>query len=385
MINNLPENDVLSTAPNQNRNFNNVALPILPISNDNTTSGQNLFDSSTNFNFGNGGAQSNFNENVSSNIIINDNIQQMLQKNKEGLANSNDLFLTDKIREQYSNNNLAPPILFNDMIINMKEKPNGPKSINPLFFIINGEKNIDKEKCLNFQTNPHLLRTTKTFSNMTEASKCSDNLMTLIEKENDKIHSQNIFNKQHHESLKTANLRGVFNKASTDKVKLKTDLKKLIFNNNSNYYENNVKLIKDLTKNEMINRSSGKGIFLFNSNFRNDQHLLRSYKNEIRLQKLSKSNSLSINLRKNNFFEPKKYDNTAQVFFARTYMKMTYQDYKIIQEQKHQQKAQSTKYNKKFQKMYEKKQIENKKSNNNILNKMRDYKVEKSLKEANIE
>ena len=48
MINNLPDNDVLSTAPNQNRNFNNVALPILPISNNNTTSEQNLFDSSTN-------------------------------------------------------------------------------------------------------------------------------------------------------------------------------------------------------------------------------------------------------------------------------------------------------------------------------------------------
>ena len=78
-------------------------------------------------------------------------------------------------------------------------------------------------------------------------------------------------------------------------------------------------------------------------------------------------------------------DNTAQVFFARTYMKMTYQDYKIIQEQKHQQKAQSTTYNKKFQKMYEKKEIDIKKYNNDVLNKMRDYKVEKSLKQANIE
>ena len=383
MINNLPDNDVLSTAPNQNRNYNNVALPILPISNNNTTSEQNLFDSSTNFNLASGGAHSNLNENVSSNVIINDNIQQMLQKNKEESTN-NELFLTDKIREP-SSNTLTSPILFNDMIINMKEKPNGPKSINPLFFIINGEKYIDKEKCLNFQMNPHLLRTTKNFTNMTETSKCSDNLMTLIEKENDKIHNQNIFNKQHHDSLKTANFSGVFNKASMDKVKLKTDLKKLIYNNNSNNFENNVRLIKDLTKNEMINRSSGKGIFLFNSNFRNDQHLLRSYKNAIRLQELSKRNSLSINLRKNNFFEPKKYDNTAQVLFARTYMKMTYQDYKIIQEQKHQQKAQSTTYNKKFQKMYEKKEIDIKKYNNDVLNKMRDYKVEKSLKQANIE
>ena len=52
--------------------------------------------------------------------------------------------------------------------------------------------------------------------------------------------SQNIFNKQHHDSLKTANFSGVFNKASMDKVKLKTDLKKLIYNNNSNNFENNV-------------------------------------------------------------------------------------------------------------------------------------------------
>ena len=35
--------------------------------------------------------------------------------------------------------------------------------------------------------------------------------------------------------------------------------------------------------------------------------------------------------------------------------------------------------------MYEKKEIDIKKYNNDVLNKMRDYKVEKSLKQANIE
>ena len=87
-------------------------------------------------------------------------------------------------------------------------------------------------------------------------------------------------------------------------------------------------------------------------------------------------------LRKNNFLEVKKFDRSAEVFFARTFMKMTYEDYKIIQNEKQKQKKLHKMVNTKYQKMYEKKPINLVKYNDSILNKVRDYRVAQSLKKA---
>ena len=192
----------------------------------------------------------------------------------------------------------------------------------------------------------------------------------------------NMYNKQHHNSLKATTFEDIFNKSDADRIKIKTDIKKLIFNNNKNSFEDNVKLIKDLTKNEMINRSSGKGMFLFNTNFRNDQRLYRYYKNKQLEKERNNRDLMSINLRKNNFLEVKKFDRSAEVFFARTFMKMTYEDYKIIQNEKQKQKKLHKMVNTKYQKMYEKKPINLVKYNDSILNKVRDYRVAQSLKKA---
>ena len=48
------------------------------------------------------------------------------------------------------------PVNFDKLIVNLKDGQNKPKPINPLFFIINGDKPIDKRKFINFRTNPSL-------------------------------------------------------------------------------------------------------------------------------------------------------------------------------------------------------------------------------------
>ena len=52
------------------------------------------------------------------------------------------------------------PISFDKLIVDIKDGINKPKPINPLFFIINGDKPKDKTKFLNFRTNPSLFTST---------------------------------------------------------------------------------------------------------------------------------------------------------------------------------------------------------------------------------
>ena len=360
------------TNPNK-RNMKNTALPILPISNNNTSSNFNIESNTGNYNI-------NEIDYSSSNVNQGENIKQLLQKVKDSSDNNtNDVFLTDKIKEIKP---LSSPVVLNNLIINIKENPTVPKSINPLFFIINGEKPVDKEKCMNFNVNPHLKKKSHLTTSNGKEEKKEDNIMLKLERESEKLHEMNMYNKQHHNSLKATTFEDIFNKSDADRIKIKTDIKKLIFNNTSNSFEDNVKLIKDLTKNEMINRSSGKGMFLFNTNFRNDQHLFRYYKNKQLEKERNNRELMSINLRKNNFLEVKKFDRSAEVFFARTFMKMTYEDYKIIQNEKQKQKKIHKMVNTKYQKMYEKKPINLVKYNDSILNKVRDYRVAQSLKKA---
>ena len=370
-------NESISESPKTNptkRNMKNIALPILPLSNNNTSSNYNIESNTGNNNI-------NEIDYSSSNVNQGENIKQLLQKVKDSSDNNtSDVFLTDKIKEIKP---LSSPVVLNNLIINIKENPTVPKSINPLFFIINGERPVDKEKCMNFNVNPHLKKNSHlTTSNSEKEEKKEDNIMLKIERESEKLHEMNMYNKQHHNSLKATTFEDIFNKSDADRIKIKTDIKKLIFNNNKNSFEDNVKLIKDLTKNEMINRSSGKGMFLFNTNFRNDQHLYRYYKNKQLEKERNNRDLMSINLRKNNFLEVKKFDRSAEVFFARTFMKMTYEDYKIIQNEKQKQKKLHKMVNTKYQKMYEKKPINLVKYNDSILNKVRDYRVAQSLKKA---
>lgn len=307
--------------------------------------------------------QSEFQEITSGKIEIPDrNLLSHDSSSKKILYNNpSDIFLTDKV--QFNNDednkrlqkniefdrpvdNKLNDILFNKLIINITADPNIPRSIDPLFFIINGERPIEKEKCLNYNFNPHFRQNGKSKPNITDT-----NYMTMIEEQNDAIHQKNVFNKQHHDAFKTFSFEGCFNKCDEERAKMSTDIKKLIFSSSNNAYEKKVGAIKDLTRTEMIMRSTGRGIFLYNSKFHKLQHKDYVIKNT-NIENTKKD--IKINLRKPNYFEKKKPDHSTNVFFARTYMKMTYEDYKKIQKEKSVLRTKTKTFNEKIHNLYEK-------------------------------
>ena len=109
-----------------------------------------------------------------------------------------------------------------------------------------------------------------------------------------------------------------------------------------------------MTKNEMINRSIGRGMFLFHNNFRNEQKTIMALKNGIHLRETNDQEEMKINLKKTNFFDKKKSDRPLNVFFSRTFLKMTYEDYKKIQKQRMLKQLKEKEINWKFNNMYNK-------------------------------
>lgn len=78
------------------------------------------------------------------------NINNITQK-----ANKNEIYSTGF--ESIPELKHSIPVSFDKLIVNLKDEPGKPKPINPLFFVINGEKPIDKSKFINFRTNPSLV------------------------------------------------------------------------------------------------------------------------------------------------------------------------------------------------------------------------------------
>ena len=86
-------------------------------------------------------------------------------------SNINNISIKAKLNEDKNNSNnigieTVPelkkniPVSLDKLIVNIKDGKNKPKPINPLFFIINGDKPLDKTKFLNFRTNPALFTST---------------------------------------------------------------------------------------------------------------------------------------------------------------------------------------------------------------------------------
>ena len=107
------------------------------------------------------------------------------------------------------------PISFDKLIVDIKDGINKPKPINPLFFIINGDKPKDKTKFLNFRTNPSLFTSTMNKKNSMK------NIDDFFKKNNTNINKfeNNIFSQ-------TPKFATCFNKACENKSKLIFDLKK---------------------------------------------------------------------------------------------------------------------------------------------------------------
>ena len=310
------------------------------------------------------------------------NLQELKDKikteeNKETFITDKINFPSEKTEEKVDINNLnldnksiikiekgeTVPIDFEKLVINLKDKTDQPKPINPLFFIINGEKPLNKEKMLNYKTNPQFFPTTIPYkdkinnikSNLIDKTKFS--YMRKLEEENEMLHKINLFNKTHHDFLKTYNFKNCFNKPTDDKIKIISDVKKLIYHSKTNNIEENAKIIKQIERSEMMNRSLGHGIFKYRNKFEKERKNLWEKKKKEFIEDQNEEGKMNINLKKPNLFEENKiYDRASQVFFTRTYMKMTYEDYKKIQEEKKNYKKLNDELNMKIERLYKKKE-----------------------------
>ena len=220
-------------------------------------------------------------------------------------SNINNISIKAKLNEDKNNSNnigieTVPelkkniPVSLDKLIVNIKDGKNKPKPINPLFFIINGDKPLDKTKFLNFRTNPALFTSTM---NKKNSMKNIDDFF----KRNNKIDNNNIF-------PQTPKFSTCFNKACENKSKLIFDLKKKIFNDEFTNTEEKYRLLKDLQRNELMNRALGRGIFSCNKYFDDEKRALaiqRRHQFEKYLE--DSKEKLVLNFRTNpDFFDDKK-------------------------------------------------------------------------------
>ena len=73
---------------------------------------------------------------------------------------------------------------------------------------------------------------------------------------------------------KTPKFSTCFNKICKDRSKLNYDIKKKIFNDKDASIEEKYKLLKDLQRNELMNRALGRGIFSCNKYFDDEKRAL---------------------------------------------------------------------------------------------------------------
>ena len=209
------------------------------------------------------------------------------------------------------------PVSFDKLIVNLKDGKNKPKPINPLFFIINGDRPIDKTKFINFRTNPAL------FTSIMNKKNSMKNLEDYFHKKSQ--------NKTDINLSQTPKFSSCFNKACENKSKLNYDLKKTIFNDKNTFIEEKYKLLKDFQRNELMNRALGRGIFSCNKYFDDEKRAL-SIKKRHEFEKYleDEKEKLVINLRTNeDFFEDKKKSYTdSQNLITRDYLPLVKDDSK---------------------------------------------------------
>ena len=198
------------------------------------------------------------------------NINNITQK-----ANKNEIYSTGF--ESIPELKHSIPVSFDKLIVNLKDEPGKPKPINPLFFVINGEKPIDKSKFINFRTNPSLV--TSIMKKLSSASASDlDIKKNLKKKQKSEAEfyrtKKNATDSMFNTTSRTPKFITCFNKAAKNKSKLTYDLKRTIFNDPYTHIEDKYKILKDLQRNELMNRALGRGIFSCNKNFDDEKKAL---------------------------------------------------------------------------------------------------------------
>ena len=215
------------------------------------------------------------------------------------------------------------PVNFDKLIVNIKDGQNKPKPINPLFFIINGDKPVDKRKFINFRTNPSLF--TATMKKKNSLKNLEEFFIPKNKKTDNNVYTQ------------TPTFATCFNKICENKSKLTYDLKKTIFNDKNTVIEEKYKLLKDLQRNELMNRALGRGIFSCNKYFDEEKRALAIQNRHAFEKYLEESkDKLVINLRTHeDFFDDKKKSYIqSQKYLLRDYLPVAKDDYKKIEENK---------------------------------------------------
>ena len=220
------------------------------------------------------------------------------------------------------------PVSFDKLVVNLSDEPGKPKPINPLFFIINGERPLDKKKFINFRTNPSLFTTfnkrNKRNKKSQKTPKCISKMLKTEQDLNELI-NKNRERKLLHDSQKQTKFTGCFNKIGENKQKLIFDLKRTIFNDPVTCTEDKYKILKDLQRNELMNRALGRGIFSCNK-FHDDERKALSIQKKKRFENYFENikNKLVINLRTNSdmFEDKKKSYPDSQAIITHDYLKI---------------------------------------------------------------
>lgn len=333
--------------------------------NENTNKDTNVINDN---NDNNNATNTNNNTNSNNNLITNDNnINNITTKNESVKA---DIYSAGF--ESIPELTHSIPVSFDKLVVNLTDEPGKPKPINPLFFIINGEKSPDKTKFINFRTNPSLFTST-----MKKKIKTSEKNVDDFYK-----NKKNITDKRFHTS-KTPKFLPCFNKACENKPKLNYDLKKTIFNDAFTHTEDKYKILKDLQRNELMNRALGRGIFSCNKYYDEEKRALAIQKRKKFEQFFEDSKEkMVINLRsKEDFFDDKKkYFPDAQSIITHDYLKMVKDEQRKVDGYKEIEKFRSEDMKRKVENLYNPKPRA--KLNKDLKN---DTKMDKLLKQAHFE
>ena len=307
------------------------------------------------------------------------NINNITQK-----ANKNEIYSTGF--ESIPELKHSIPVSFDKLIVNLKDEPGKPKPINPLFFVINGEKPIDKSKFINFRTNPSLV--TSIMKKLSSASASDlDIKKNLKKKQKSEAEfyrtKKNATDSMFNTTSRTPKFITCFNKAAKNKSKLTYDLKRTIFNDPYTHIEDKYKILKDLQRNELMNRALGRGIFSCNKNFDDEKKALAIQRRKKFEEFLEDSKEkMVINLRTNiDFFDDKKKSfPDSQKIIAHDYLKLAKEEYKKTEGYKIFENMRNEEMKRKVENLYRPKS--KKKLNKEI---MSDTKMDKLLKNANFE